>query len=105
MIEIDLNIKHCFSEKFYAKQMTLPKAHYAEAHKHKYSHLSLLHSGKVKLTCNGVETIYEGPALIEVPAGAEHHIEAIENTIWYCLHQTDEKNIDLIDKVLIKENT
>ncbi len=99
---IDLKIKHYFTDGLYAKEMRLPKLHYAVSHRHAYDHFGALFSGKVVVEVNGSETEYEAPAFILVKAGDEHKITALEDTIWFCVHQTEETNVDNIDQVLIK---
>ena len=101
MIEIDLKVKHHFSDGVYAKQMALPKGHFAISHKHSYSHLSVLASGIAIVECDGIETTYEAPSCIEIKAGVSLKITALEDVIWYCIHATDEKNVDKVDEVLI----
>jgi quercetin dioxygenase-like cupin family protein len=103
MIEIDLNTKHFFSDGLYAKQMSLPTAHFAESHIHKYSHLSILAKGRVIVEADGIETEYTAPACIDIKAGVKHKITAYEDVVWYCIHATTETNLDDIDTVLIKE--
>ncbi len=104
MIEVDLNIRHHFSDGVYAKQMILPKGHYAISHKHNYDHLSILASGAALVEVDGKETIYTAPACINITAGTEHKIIALENTTFFCIHATNETDIEKIDKVLIEEN-
>lgn len=99
---IDLNIKHHFSDGVYAKQMALPKGHFALSHKHNYSHLSILASGVAVVEVDGVEATYIAPACIEIKAHAEHKITALENVVWYYVHATNETDVSKIDEVLIK---
>jgi quercetin dioxygenase-like cupin family protein len=100
---IDLQILHHFSDGVYAKQMALPAGHFALSHRHKYSHLSILAAGVAIVEVDGTETIYAAPACIEVKAEAEHKITALQDVVWYCIHATDEKDVNKVDQVLIKE--
>ena len=99
--QTDLNTKHHFSDNVYAKEMTLPKGHVALSHKHSYSHLSCLAKGKCVVMTDGQYNEYTAPAMIEIKAGVEHQIEALEDVIWFCIHATDEKDHEKIDKVAI----
>lgn len=103
MIEIDLNIKHFFSGREYAKKMTLPAGHYAESHEHQFDHLSILASGRVTVTVDGVATDYTGPDCITIRAGQMHRIDARSDSVWFCVHATDETDPDKVDSVLIEE--
>lgn len=101
MIEIDLGIKHHFSNGLYAKEMHLPKDHFAVSHKHSYDHVSMLYQGRAKVTVNGVDEVYTAPAFIMIRAGQEHTILAESDVIWFCVHETDETDVEKIDKVAI----
>lgn len=102
MIEIDLHIKHHFSDGVYAKQMSLPKGYFAVSHKHNYNHISILWSGVALVEADGKETLHSAPAFILIKAGVNHTITAIEDVMWYCVHETDETDTDKIDEVLIQ---
>jgi quercetin dioxygenase-like cupin family protein len=101
--EIDLGIKHNFSDGLYAKEMVVPKGFMIGTHAHKFSHLSILAKGKVIVKTDDSEAFYEAPACIEIKEGVVHAIEALEDTVWFCIHATDETDIDKIDEILISE--
>lgn len=100
-IEIDLHTQHFFSEKIYAKQMKLPKGHFAVSHKHNYDHLSILASGIAEVTTDTETRQYTAPSCIEIKAGVEHTIVAITDVCWFCVHNTTETDVNKIDEVLI----
>lgn len=101
-MNIDLDIKHYFSGREYAKQMTLPAGHYAETHAHEYDHLSILASGTVLVTLDSATEEHTGPTCITIFAGQHHHIEALTDSTWFCVHATEETSPDRVDSVLIK---
>lgn len=96
-------IAHFFSDGVYAKQLTLEKGHTAVTHKHNYSHLSILATGEVEVTLDGVKSHFTAPACIEILAEVSHEIFALEDSTFFCVHQTFETDVNKIDKVLIKE--
>lgn len=96
-------ISHHFSDGLYAKQMILEKGYIATSHVHKYDHLSILAQGDVYIRADGVVTYHQAPKCIEIKAGVVHEIQALSHTVWFCVHHTDEKDIDKVDEVLIKE--
>jgi quercetin dioxygenase-like cupin family protein len=98
---VDLKIKHHFSEGVYAKQMHLPAGSEAVTHEHKYDHLSILASGIVAADIDGVTTIHTGPTAINIPAGKKHRICALKDSVWFCVHATEEKDPEKVDEVLI----
>lgn len=99
---IDLHIKHFFSGREYAKQMTLPAGHYAETHEHIYDHISILAQGEVMVTIDGAPQKHLGPTAIVISANCKHRIDAITDSVWFCVHATDETDPEKVDQVLIK---
>jgi quercetin dioxygenase-like cupin family protein len=101
-MDVDLGTIHHFSDGVYAKEMVIPKGFLVGQHMHKYSHLSILSKGKVILRTDISEKEYSAPACIEIKSGLHHSIEALEDSIWYCIHATDEKDASKVDDVLIQ---
>jgi hypothetical protein len=64
----------------------------------------VLAAGEALVEVNGITKLYKAPACINIAADAEHTITALEDVVWYCIHATDETDVEKIDKVLIKEN-
>lgn len=103
MIEFDLNVVHNFSDNLYAKQMSIPKGCSIGKHIHDYNHLSILAKGAVLLRTDEGEQMFEAPACIEIKKNIEHSLVALEDSVWFCIHATDETDIDKIDDVLINK--
>ena len=102
MVEIDLGVIHHFSAGVYAKQMLLPAKHFAVSHAHAYDHLSILAKGQVTVEVQGVKMQYMAPACITILAGQHHTITAHEDSVWFCIHATDETDPANVDEVLIR---
>lgn len=100
-VDFDPQTVHHFAAGVYAKQMTLPKGHWAMKHVHDYDHLSILSQGTVVVEVDGVRHGYAAPACILIKAGQEHRIEALSDAVWFCIHATDETDPDKVDAVLI----
>ena len=96
-------VAHFFSDGVYAKQLTLLKGHIALTHKHIYDHLSILAQGEVELTLDGIKTRFTAPTCIDIKAGIEHQIEALTDSTFFCVHSSNEKDINKIDETLIGE--
>lgn len=101
--EIDLGTVHHFSDGLYAKQMHLPKGYKAYSHKHTFSHLSILAKGKAQVTTDRGQEVFTAPACIDIAAGLNHEILALEDVTWFCIHATTEDDPDKVDQVLIGE--
>jgi quercetin dioxygenase-like cupin family protein len=97
----DPQTKHNFSDGLYAKEMIMPKGYIAYSHSHPYSHLSILAKGRVIVKTDDYNTEYVAPACINIEANTHHQIESLEDCVWFCIHATDETDIDKIDEVLI----
>lgn len=99
--DFDPVIGHHFADGLYAKESVVPAGYYVGKHIHNYTHLSILAVGKAIVIAGDEVIEYEGPACIEIKAHVPHEIRALTNVIWYCIHATDEKDIEKVDEVLI----
>jgi hypothetical protein len=103
------SITHHFADGLYAKQANIKAGCLVGKHRHTYTHLSILAAGKVEVMrlayINGeshvTHEIIEAPACIEIKAEVLHEITAIEDSVWFCIHATNERDINNIDNVLI----
>lgn len=102
-LALDLGTIHHFSAGVYAKQMFLPEGAAAVTHAHKYDHMSILASGEVIVATDDQETLYTAPAVIDIKAGVKHGIIALKDSVWFCVHATDEIDPSKVDEVLIEQ--
>jgi quercetin dioxygenase-like cupin family protein len=100
----DINTNHHFSSGVYAREMHLPKGWKAESHKHKFDHMSILASGHVIVEANEVSTEYIAPCVLEVKAGIVHSVYGVEDSTWFCIHATEERDMLELEKILIEES-
>lgn len=100
----DFQIVHHFGPKVYAKQMRLAAGQAVATHKHRFDHLSILARGEAVVEVDGTSTTHTGPTGITIAAGREHTITALTDIDWFCIHATDETDVDAIDATLIQEN-
>jgi quercetin dioxygenase-like cupin family protein len=101
---VDPQIEHHFSDGLYAKRMVIPKGFDAGQHAHKYSHLSILAKGHVLVKTDNAQDEYFAPACIEIKAGINHTIQALEDSEWFCIHATSETDSEKMGQVLIERN-
>lgn len=94
-------IKHNFADGLYAKETHIPAGLKLAKHVHKFTHLSILASGRVIIKANGEGRIYDAPTCIEIKAGIEHEVQALEDSVWYCIHAVDETDETKVDEVII----
>jgi hypothetical protein len=72
----------------WVRQNYLEKAGEAHpGHKHNFDHVSLLASGKVRVTVEGYPPKeFTAPTFIVIKKEHNHHFEALEDgTLWYCV--------------------
>lgn len=93
-------IKHHFSSGVYIREQTLKQFFAVNTHAHNYDHMSVLVSGVAAVETNGTVATYTGPAVIEIKAGIHHHIVAVTDVVWMCIHATSETDIQLLEKEL-----
>lgn len=98
---VDLQTRHFFGGGVCIKRMELPAGAVAITHKHKYDHLSILGEGRALVVVDGVTTNVRAGDCINIRAGLNHEIQAVEDVTWFCIHKTDETDESKIDQVLI----
>jgi quercetin dioxygenase-like cupin family protein len=96
-----LQVEHYFCDGLYAKRMRIKAGYTVGKHVHDFTHMSALKSGRVIVTVDGAPAEYAAPAWVEIQAGREHTIHALEDAVWFCTHLTDETDPEHIDEELI----
>jgi len=99
---IDETTKHHFNSGVYAREMRVPKGFAVETHSHKFSHMSILAEGSVILITNGEYEKYDAPAVISMGAGIHHGIEAIEDSVWFCIHPVEAETPEEVEEITIE---
>lgn len=97
-----LQVQHFFLDGLYTKRMMIPAGYEVGKHVHDFAHQSQLAKGSVLLDVDGVVTKYVAPAYMHIEAGKQHIITAITDSIWFCMHITDETDPEKIDESLAK---
>lgn len=97
-------VSHHFSDGIYAREYFLRAGVTVPTHAHLYDHLSILASGNVEVTVDGITSKYSAPAIIEIKKNKKHTVLAYTDTIWICVHATSETDLDAMDSKLIGEN-
>ena len=100
---MESELRHHFAAGLYAKEYFLPKGWAVPQHVHSYSHLSILAEGEVVVDVDGEHTFYKAPACIEIQADKSHVIITQTDTVWYCIHATEEAEAEDMDIVPNKE--
>ena len=101
IFEINLGIKHHFSSGVYAKEMHVPAGYIVGSHAHEFDHMSMLAKGEVIVKTDNDEQHYVAPTVVTIKKGIHHEIHALKDSIWFCIHATEETDTSKIDEVLI----
>lgn len=105
VINKDVEIEHYFAGGVYAKQMRIAKNCKIPTHRHVYDHLSVLAQGRVRVTVSKITQEYTAPAAIEIKKDLVHTIEALEDTVWYCIHASEETDPESANnKIIVGRN-
>lgn len=103
-----LGIVHHFVDGFYAKEARIPQYASVMQHKHAYDHDSVLLIGEVLVyemaPGQQQETVshHVAPAILKIKAGVQHKVLALRESLWFCVHKTDETDPSKVDEVLIQ---
>lgn len=94
-------IKHHFIGGVYGKELLIPDGEDVVSHKHNFDHMSVLAKGCVIVEVGGTQSTYYAPAVIEIKAGIEHSVLAVNGDAhWLCIHATEETDETKIDETL-----
>jgi len=102
--QIDIPIKHYFSQGVYAREMFVPKGTVLTGKIHKYEQLNILSQGDVSVaTHEGVKRV-QAPFTMVAPPGSKRAFYAHEDSVWTVIHGTEERDIDKIEAHFIAES-
>jgi quercetin dioxygenase-like cupin family protein len=70
-----------------------------EGHYHTHNHTTLLSKGSLRVTVNGMESVFTAPQMIFIHKNNKHQLEALEaGTLAYCIHAIRDKDTgDIIE--------
>jgi quercetin dioxygenase-like cupin family protein len=88
----------------FSRMMRFEKAGDVEVgHTHQFDHLTLLASGRLKVTVDGVVTEFAAPHMIYIRKDKVHELEAlVDETVAYCIHALRDKETgDILDPSMI----
>jgi quercetin dioxygenase-like cupin family protein len=88
----------------FSRMMRFEKAgDFEVGHTHQFDHLTLLASGRLKVTVEGVATEFAAPHMIYIRKDKVHELEALaDETVAYCIHALRDKETgDILDPSMI----
>ena len=101
--QMELPVKHYFSEGVYGRELFIPKGTVLTGKIHKYSQLNIMSQGELSiLTEDGVKRV-RAPFTIVSPPGTKRIAYAHEDTLWTTIHGTRETDVDKIEEIFIAQ--
>lgn len=103
MPQIEIAIKHYFSEGLYAREMFIPKGVMLTGKIHKYTQLNILSKGEMSVLIDNDVVRVKAPYTFVAKAGSKRVFLAHEDSIWTVVHGTNETDLDKIEAHFIAE--
>lgn len=94
-------VKHHFAYGVYGREMFIPKGVAVIGKIHKRQTMNFLMQGCLEMNANGVKETVKAPAVIIGVPGTQRAVLAVEDSIWVCVHPTEETDLDMIENQFI----
>lgn len=102
--QIEIPVKHYFSQGVYAREITIPAGTMLTGKIHKYEQLNILSTGEMSvLTDDGMKTV-KAPFTIVSPPGTKRIAYTHTECVWTTIHGTDETDVEKIEAHFIAQN-
>jgi quercetin dioxygenase-like cupin family protein len=101
---IEPELEHFHAPGLYARKITLPAGSLAVGKKHKTTHISVLAKGHIAVRgVNGKPDHHmrAGDTMV-TPAGSQRAVYAFEESVFVCIHATDETDLEKLEAQLIE---
>ena len=94
--QVDLPVKHYFSNGVYAREITIPAGITLVGEIHKFENLNILSKGTMLVS--GDEGVMEvsAPFTVVSPPGTKRIAHTLTECVWTTIHGTDLKDVELI---------
>lgn len=100
-LKIEIQPKHYFSKKVYAREIEIKKGTFLVGKIHKYNNLNILSKGDITIfSIEGSMRVQAPYTVVSIP-GVKRFAYAHEDCIWTTIHGTDETDLDKIENEFI----
>lgn len=101
--QIEIPVRHYFSQGVYAREITIPAGTVLTGHIHKFEQLNILSAGEMSvLTENGMRRV-QAPFTVVSPPGTKRIAFAHTECVWTTIHGTDETDLEKIEAHFIAQ--
>lgn len=99
--QLQIEPTHYFSKGIYAREIIVPKGSLLVGKIHKHQNLNIVSKGEITvLSIDGLKRI-KAPATFVSSPGVKRVGYAHEDTVWTCIHGTDETDLEKIEDQFI----
>jgi hypothetical protein len=104
MPQVEMPVKHHFSQGVYARELHIPKGTILTGKIHKFPQLNILSKGEISvLTEDGIKRV-SAPFHVVSPAGTKRIAYAHEDCVWTTIHGTEENDLEKIEAHFIAQS-
>ena len=86
--------RHVQAPGVYVKMTQVPKGLRIYSKQLPDDHVVVLAHGKLHVDVNGKATVFTAPASYVIPANTRVQVVTMEESVWYCVHATDETDLE-----------
>ena len=91
-------IKHITSDGVYVKAYRVPAGLQIYSKPFDVDHVTILGQGSVLIDTGEEKLKFFAPAHFVFPAKSRYKIITLEDSVWYCVHVTDEKDVGKLEE-------
>jgi quercetin dioxygenase-like cupin family protein len=100
-VKKELPLKHHIANGIYARELFIPAGTALVGKIHRTEHLSFVMKGAILVTTDDGVRLVRAPEIIHSQPGAKRAGYTLEDTIWVCVHRTDETDVEKLEAELI----
>lgn len=102
--QIEIPVRHYFSDGVYAREIRIPAGTLLTGHIHKRQNLNILSEGEISvLTEQGVQRV-KAPFTVVSPPGTKRIAYAHTDCVWTTVHGTHERDVEKIEAEFIAKS-
>jgi quercetin dioxygenase-like cupin family protein len=104
MPQIEIPVRHYFSQGLYAREISIPAGALITGKIHKYPQLNILSKGEMLLISDGEVQRVQAPMTVCSPPGTKRAAYAVSDCVWTTIHATDETDVEKIEAHFIAKD-
>lgn len=106
IIDLDLGdeadpAQHYFAPGVYCRQLFIPEDQLIVGKLHRFGHINIISHGTIDVVTEFGIARYVGPVTFTSEPGTKRVVHAITDTLWTCIHPTDETDLERIEEEVI----